>query len=179
MPSPEELSLSAGLLERRVVRLWGPLDDRAASRAAAELMTLDATGDDPVQLMLASSGGPLHLGLSLADTIDLLGVPVHVTCLGRVEGSAVLVAAVAAKRVAAPHVQFHVCAPQVSASGNAAQLAMWAEQHRAELDNFAQRLTEACGRYREHVEADLAMGLWLDAPGAVRYGLVDEILASR
>jgi ATP-dependent Clp protease, protease subunit len=163
------------LFERRVVRLWGPMDDRSVSRASAELMSLDATGDDPVQLFLASTGGPLHLALSLADTIDLLGVPVHVTCLGRVEGAAVLVVAVAPKRVAAPHAQFRLCTPEVTASGNASQLAVWAEQFRVELDRFSLRLAQACGRHREHVEADLAQGRWLDAEGALSYGLVDEI----
>ena len=145
------------------------------TEASAELMTLDALGDQPVQLMVASTGGPLYLALSLVDTIDLLGAPVHVTCLGRVEGAANLVVAVGARRAAARHAQFRLCAPEVSASGNASQLASWAEQHRLELDRFSQRLAQACGRHLEHVEADVAMGRWLDAEGAVTYGLVDEI----
>jgi ATP-dependent Clp protease, protease subunit len=174
---PEHPELSAGLLGRRVVRLWGPLDDRAVNQVAAELMALDAMGDEPVQLFLASSGGPLHLAMSLVDTVDLLGVPVHVTCLGRVEGAAVLLAAVAARRVAARHAQFHLCAPEVTASGNATQIAAWAEQHRLELDRFSERLSRASGRHREHVEADVATGRWLDAEAAVGYGLVDEIWA--
>lgn len=167
--------LESGLLGRRVVRLWGPLDDRSVTLAAAELMTLDATGDAPVQLIVASSGGPLHLALSLVDTMDLLGVPVHVICLGRVEGAAALVVAAGAKRAAARHAQFRLSAPEVEASGNAAQLAAWAGQHRLELERFAQRLAQACGRPYEHVEADLSMGRWLDAEGAMAYGLVDEI----
>src|ERR1700733_1677763 len=81
--------VDAQLLDRRVVRLWGALDDNSVSRVCAELMALDATGDDAVQLYIGSSGGPLHLALTLIDTIDLLGVPVHVTCIGRAEGAAV------------------------------------------------------------------------------------------
>ena len=38
--------LDAQLLDRRVVRLWGPLDDATVAKACAEMMALDATGDD-------------------------------------------------------------------------------------------------------------------------------------
>lgn len=167
--------MGQGLLGLRVVRLWGPLDEVTVTEIAAQLMALDATGDAPVQLIVASNGGPLHLALSLVDTIDLLGVPVHVTCLGRVEGAAVLVVAAGHKRAAARHAQFRLCAPDVSAAGNASQFAAWAEQHRLELHSFTQRLAQACGRHYEHVEADLEAGRWLDADSAVAYGLVDEI----
>ena len=158
-----------------MVRLWGPLDDAPVAKACAEMMALDATGDEAVQLYVGSSGGPLHSAMSLIDTMDLLGVPVHVTCLGRAEGAAVGVVAAGARRVAAPHAQFHLTEPEVSVSGNASQLAAWAEHHRVELERFVQRLAQATGRPAEHLEADLSLGRWLDAEEALRYGLVDEI----
>jgi ATP-dependent Clp protease protease subunit len=167
--------LDAELLDRRVVRLWGPLDDATVAKACAEMMALDATGDGAVQLYIGSTGGPVHSAMSLIDTMDLLGVPVHVTCLGRAEGAAVGVVAAGARRVAAPHAQFHLSEPEVSVSGNASQLAAWAEHHRVELERFVQRLALATGRPAEHLEADLSLGRWLDAEEALRYGLVDEI----
>jgi ATP-dependent Clp protease, protease subunit len=174
-PWDERSSLDAQLLERRVVRLWGPLDDSSVARACAEMMALDATGDSAVQLYVGSSGGPLHSAMSLIDTMDLLGVPVHVICLGRAEGAAVGVVAAGARRVAAPHAQFHLTEPEISVSGNASQLAAWAEQHRVELERFVKRLAQATGRPAEHLEADLSLGRWLGAEDALRYGLVDEI----
>jgi ATP-dependent Clp protease, protease subunit len=174
-PWEERPSIDAQLLERRVVRLWGPLEDATVSRACAEMMALDASGDTAVQLYVGSSGGPLHSAMSLIDTMDLLGVPVHVTCLGRAEGAAVGVVAAGVRRVAAPHAQFHLCEPELSVSGNANQLAAWAEQHRVELERFVKRLAQATGRPVEHLEADLSMGRWLNAEDALRYGLVDEI----
>jgi ATP-dependent Clp protease, protease subunit len=167
--------LDAELLDRRVVRLWGPLDDATVAKACAEMMALDATGDGAVQLYVGSTGGAVHSALSLIDTMDLLGVPVHVTCLGRAEGAAVGVVAAGTRRVAAPHAQFHLSEPEVSVSGNASQLTAWAEHHRVELERFVQRLALATGRPAEHLEADLSLGRWLDSEEALRYGLVDEI----
>jgi ATP-dependent Clp protease protease subunit len=142
-------------------------------------MALDATGDGAVQLYLASSGGPLQCALSLIDTMDLLGVPVHVTCIGRAEGAAAGVVAAGARRFAAAHAQFHLCEPEVSAGGSADQLAAWVEHHRAQLGSFVRRLAEATGRPSEHVEADMSMGRWLDAGEALRYGLVDQVWSPR
>jgi ATP-dependent Clp protease protease subunit len=171
--------LEAQLLERRVVRVWGALDDRAVNRACAELMALDATGDSAVNLYISSSGGALSPALALIDTIDLLGVPVNVTCLGTAEGSAVGVVAVGARRAAAPHARFWLREPEVEASGNATQMTAWAEHHGAELARFVARLAEATGRPAEHVEADLSFGRWLSAGQALAYGLVDSVLAGR
>ncbi len=49
---PEALSdvVARRLLAQRVVILHGPLDDFSVTRVSAELMTLDAEGDEPVTL---------------------------------------------------------------------------------------------------------------------------------
>jgi ATP-dependent Clp protease protease subunit len=172
-------ALRERLFEQRIVQLRGPLDDASAGRAAAELMALDALGDSSVQLYLDSSGGPLGSAFTLIDTIDLLGVPVHVTCVGRVEGTAVGVLAAGERRMAAPHARFHLVEPSSSAAGNAAQLVGWVEHHQAELASFVRRVAEATGRPAEHLEADMALGRWMDAEEAMAYGLVQEIWKPR
>jgi ATP-dependent Clp protease protease subunit len=164
------------LLGRRVVRLWGTLDDRAANQICAEMMALDASGDGPINLYLSSTGGPLHAALAVSDTVDLLGVPVHVTCLGRVEGAALGVLAAGTVRVAAPHASFYLREPEVETSGNAAQMKAWADHHQAQLERFVALIARATGRPAEHVEADFAIGRWLSAGEALAYGLVGALL---
>lgn len=163
------------LLDQRIVRIWGPLSDETVSRACAQLMAMDATGDGGVTIYLASPGGPLHTAMAVVDTIDLLGVPVEITCMGAVEGAAVAIGAAGDRRRAAPHARFLLCEPHASSAGSASQLATWAEQHQRELAWFVGRLCAATGRPAEHVEADLAIGRWLGAHEAVAYGLVDEV----
>ena len=167
--------LQAQLAEQRIVLLRGELDDDRAGQVAAELMMLDASGDEPVTLHVDSAGGPLHAAFTVIDTIDLLGVPVETICVGRVEGSAVGVVAAAPRRQAARHARFRLGEPTSSVAGRAAELEAWAEHHQAQLARFVDRLAEATGRPAEHVEADLSTGRWLDAPGAVSYGLVDGL----
>lgn len=167
--------VSARLFDRRVVFLRGELDDRMAGQVVAQLMTLDATGDDVVDLHVDSAEGTLEAAFSVMDTIDLLGVPVHATCVGRAEGPAVGVVAVAERRRAAPHARFRLCEPRSSFEGRAADLERWARHRQAQLAGFVARLAEATGRPGEHLEADLCSGRYLDATEAVSYRLVDEV----
>ena len=67
----------------------GDLNEALAGQVALELMSLDASGDEHVTLYVDSGGGNLEAAFTVIDVIDLLGVPVHATCLGRAEGPAV------------------------------------------------------------------------------------------
>jgi ATP-dependent Clp protease protease subunit len=173
MPWPE--ALRARLFEQRIVSLRGPLDDEVAGLACVELMTLDASGDRAVTLFVDSGEGTLSAAFAIMDTIDLLGVPVHATCMGRADGPAVGVMAVAHRRRAAPHARFHLTAPRFTVAGTAGDLERWATHHQQQLDLFVSRLSEATKRPLEHVEADVFAGRYLTAEEAVAYGLIDEI----
>lgn len=163
------------LLERRTVMVEGTLDDDAAGRIAAELMTLDATGDDHIKLLLNCAGGSLGAALTVMDVIDLLGVPVHATCIGRAEGPPVGVIAVAARRDAVRHAQFRLCEPSQEFRGRADDVVRWAEQRREQLDRFCRRLATAMCRPPSWVANAIEEGRYLDAGEAVRDGIVDEL----
>ena len=76
---PEALSdvVARRLLAQRVVILHGPLDDFSVTRVSAELMTLDAGGDEPVTLRVDCGEAQLATALTLMDVIELMGVPVR------------------------------------------------------------------------------------------------------
>jgi ATP-dependent Clp protease protease subunit len=171
---PEDL-LRAQLFDRRIVFLRGPLDDSSAGDVAAQLMTLDASGDEPVQLHVDSPGGALEAGFVLIDTIGLLGVAVHAVCVGRAEGTAVGVFAAAEHRRAAPHARFRLCQPDERVGGVAAQLESWVTHRQRMLDDFHRHLSSATGRPFEQVEADTELGRYLTVEEAVDYGLVHEV----
>ena len=174
MRSPEDL-LRAQLFERRIVFLRGALDDALAGNVAAQLMTLDASGDDPVQLHVDSPGGPLEPAFVLIDTIGLLGVPVHALCVGRAEGAALGVLSAAELRRAAPHARFRLSQPDEKVGGVARDIETWVAQKQRMLDEFHRHVAAATGRPLEQVEADTAAGRYLDADEAVTYGLVHEV----
>lgn len=170
--------LAARLMDRRIVVLSGCLDDAAASEAAARLMLLDATGDEPVVLHLACPDGDLHAAAALVDTIDLLGVPTHAHARGAVGGAAVWPLLAGRHRVAMPHARFGLREPAAHVAGPSTQLARMADALESLTDMFRRRIADVTGRPLGDVAADVRRGLAMDAREARDYGLVHEIAAT-
>ena len=126
-PSPLSETLARRLLAERVVLLHGPLDDLSVARVSAELMTLDAEGDDPVTLRVDCGEAGLAPALTLMDVIELMGVPVRALCLGQVGAGAIGVVAVCAHRAAMPSTRFLLREPTTSMEAHVRNMAQWAE----------------------------------------------------
>ncbi len=169
-------SVHQRLFEQRVVLVSGTLDVTMANRVCAELMTLDATGDEPVEVHVDSREGTLDAALSVIDVIDLLGVEVRTTCMGQALGPALGVLAAGRVRRASPHARLRMAEPPVEVSGSPQDLKTWVGFHHDQLRRFARRLAEATRQPIEQILSDIDAGCFLDAEGALHYGLIDEIL---
>jgi ATP-dependent Clp protease protease subunit len=157
------------------VLLHGPLDDMTVTRVSAELMTLDAEGDDPVTLRVDCGEAGLAPALTLMDVIELMGVPVRALCLGQVAGGAIGVVALCSHRAAMPSTRFSVCEPTTQMEAHVRNVAQWAELRAAERGRFCERVGAAVGKSAETIAEDLTHGLFLGAGEAVEYGLIDEV----
>jgi ATP-dependent Clp protease protease subunit len=170
--------LAQRLLDQRVVTLSGQVDDEAANRAVAQLGLLDATGDAPVGLRLSGVGADLGVTLTLVDALDLMGAPVHATCLGTLSGPAVALLAVANRRVAGRHATVHLCEPRSPHGIPGREVEILAAEHARQLRHLQERIAEACGRPADEIAADMRAGKLLTADEARDYGLVDAATPS-
>lgn len=170
--------LAERMLEQRIVTLSGKLGNANANHAAASLALLDASGDGPVQLRLSDVEADLDIALTLLDTLDLMTVPVHASCLGQLSGAAVVLLAVADRRTATQHSSVQLREPRTEHSGVAREVAAHADEHRRRLDSLQQRIAAACGQSAEAVASDMRSGRVLTAEEARGYGVVDTIAGS-
>jgi ATP-dependent Clp protease protease subunit len=138
-------------------------------------MLLDASGDDPIEIHIDSGDGDIDAAITLVDVIDLLGVPVHMVCVGRAVGPSLAVFAVGAPRLALPHARFRLCEPSASFDGPATAVGAWAEHRHAVLDRLCVRLGHATGRTSEEVRELMHRGEFWDAEAAREHGFVDEV----
>ena len=167
--------LRTRLFEQRTVVVRGELTHELVGQAAAELMTLEAESDATVHLHLDAHGGSYDTAFTLVDVIDLLGVPVVATCVGRAEGPAVAVLAVADRRLATPHARFRLTEPRDAFEGRAAEVEGWVEAQAAQRRRFCERLGEATRHLPDDVAEALRSGRYLDVDEAIRFGLIDEV----
>ena len=175
--SPHEAQrlLAQRLFDQRIVALAGELDAESANRAVAELGLLDASGDEPVQLRLSGVGADLGTALTVVDALDLMGAPVHATCLGTLTGPAVALLAVADRRSAGRHTMLHLCEPRAPHVIGAREVESLAAEHARQLRRLQERLAEASGHPVEEIAADMRAGRLLTASEARDYGLIDTL----
>jgi ATP-dependent Clp protease, protease subunit len=170
--------LQEKLFERRIVLVTGRLDADLAAEAAAAVMTLDAIGDEPIELHLDSSDGTLESAFVLIDTLDRLRATLRAHCRGQVGGPAIGVAAAADHRSALPHTHFRLFQPAEQFSGTPDQIASHSRQQQDLLWRLHARLAQLTGRPADEIAEDMRRGRYLDAREALAYGLIDEISGS-
>jgi ATP-dependent Clp protease, protease subunit len=171
-----ERSLYERMLDERVVFVSGVLDDEVANLAAFQLMTLDACGDDEVQLHVDCRRSSIDAALALMDVIDTMGVEVRATCTGLVHGPVFGVVAVCRYRRAMLHSRFALTEPRIEVSGRAGDLQARAQYQRSRIVSFRERVGEACGRAPEEIESAVRATRYLSAQEAKDFGIVDEVL---
>jgi ATP-dependent Clp protease protease subunit len=170
--------LQGQLLARRIVLVSRRLDDDAAASAVAALLTLEAGGDQPIELHLSSADGGLGAVLALIDAADGLRSALRVVCRGRVGGPAVGVLAAADHCAAGRHTRFHLSQPTARFAGGPDEIAAYSRRQQDDLWTLYSRLARRTGRPAEEIAEDMRRGRVLDAAEAVRYGLIDEIIAA-
>ena len=126
-----------------------------------------------MQLRLSGVGADLDTALTLVDALDLMGAPVHATCLGTLTGPAVALLAVADRRTAGRHATLHLCEPRVAARLGGREVEQLAAEHARQLRRLQERMAEACGRPADEIAADMRAGQLLTVDEARDYGLID------
>ena len=101
------------LLAKRIVLASGLLDDDAASRLSAQLLTLDAEHEDPIRLELQNLRAELPAALTVMGILDVLRVPVHACVSGEISGPALGVLASCPHRSGYPNASFVLAEPRL------------------------------------------------------------------
>jgi ATP-dependent Clp protease protease subunit len=171
--------LGERLLAQRVVALAGELDAETVNRTVAALALLDADGDEPVRLRLSGVGADLDTALPVVDALDLMGVPVHATCVGTLSGAAIALLAVADRRTAGPHAILRLSEPRAPGGIPGREVEARAAEYARQLRRLQERIAAACRRPVEEIAADMRSGRLLTAQEAVGYGLVDDAEPAR
>ena len=167
----------AALLERRTVLIDRPLDDGMAAQAASELVLLDESADDPIELRIDSEGGTVGAALTLVDVVDLLGNPVRATCVGRADGPALAVLAVADRRAAAPHARLRWGGETTEFSGSASDVLHHAELRARELEQLIDRLARATRLTADELRDRIVRRSHMTVEEGLARGVIDEVLA--
>jgi len=164
--------LYQGLLEKRIVLASGVLDDDAAARLSAQLLTLDAEGQQPIRLELQNLRAELPATLTVMGILDVLHVPVHACVSGEISGPALGVLASCPRRTGYPNASFLLTEPRLQFGGTVTALTARQQQLTRMLDTLYYRLAEVTGREVDEIRDDARRGCSLTTAQAIGYGLI-------
>jgi ATP-dependent Clp protease protease subunit len=167
------------LLEKRIVFLGSPIDDAVANLVCAQLILLESDdAEKDISIYINSPGGSVTSGLAIYDTIQLVSCDVSTTCVGLAAsmGQFLLCAGTQGKRYALPHSRILMHQPLGQFQGQAADIAIQAEQIMYLKRMMAERIAFHTGQPIERIEADSDRDRWFTAEEAKEYGFIDEVI---
>ena len=172
------------LFEERIIFLGVQIDDVSANDVMAQLLTLESMDPDrDIQVYINSPGGSFTALTAIYDTMQYIKPQIATVCLGQAASAAavLLAAGTPGKRLALPNARVLIHQPAMEGGGYAQ--ASDIEIHANELIRMREWLEETlahhCNRTVDQVRTDIERDKILTAAGALEYGLVDQVLASR
>ncbi|GGP96250.1 putative ATP-dependent Clp protease proteolytic subunit-like protein [Streptomyces griseomycini] len=174
----------AKLLQERIVLLGTPIDETSANDVTARFLYLEHQAPDrDISLYVNSPGGSFHAMSAIYDTLRHVTCDVETICLGRAEGTAVLLLAAGTpgKRSALPGARLVLRQPALTepVEGRASDLVVRAEELSRIRSRTEEMLVRHTGRTAEQVRSDIERDTVLDARAAVERGLADRIVPDR
>jgi ATP-dependent Clp protease protease subunit len=170
------------LLKERVIFLGTPISDQVANLIVAQLLFLDREDPDKeISLYINSPGGEIYPGLAIYDTMQLVSAPVSTIAVGWTAsmGTVLLAAGTKGKRYALPNATIHMHPAGGGARGPAPDVERQIKELMRMQDLLRGLLAKHTGQSLEKIIADFDRDYFMDAYGAVEYGIVDEVLAAK
>ena len=170
------------LLKNRVVMLGTDVNDEIANQICAQLLYLE--GEDPaadIWLYINSPGGSVTAGMAIYDTTQFVSCDVATVCLGLAAsmGQFLLTAGTSGKRYTLPNARIMMHQPLAGLRGQAADIAIQAEQLIYTKRRMAELIAHHSGKQVEQIQADSERDRWFTATQARDYGLVDKVILRR
>jgi len=167
------------LLKERIVFLGYPIEDQIANVIIAQLLYLEREDPDKdISLYIHCPGGGINAGLAIYDTMQLIRCDVSTICVGLAAsmGTVLLAGGAKGKRYALPNSTIHMHQAVGGAHGEATQIAIIAKEILREQDVIRSILVEHTGQTFEKIARDTDRDFFMNAEGALEYGIIDEIL---
>jgi len=181
-PTDQRTDIYNRLLRNRIVTLGTDVNDEIANVICAQLLYLE--GEDPAKdiwLYINSPGGSVTAGMAIYDIMQFVSCDVATVCmgLGASMGQFLLCAGAKGKRYALPHARIMMHQPSGGLRGQAADIAIQAEQMVYTKRTLAERIAHHTGQTVEQILEDSERDRWFTAEQAKDYGIIDNVIVKR
>ncbi len=175
--------LYSRLLRDNIIWLDTQIDDASASLTCAKLVYLESENPDKdISIYINSPGGDISSMFAIYDTMQFIKNDVATICLGQAASAAavLLAAGTKGKRMALPHSRIMLHQPYGQVGyGQVTDLELAAKEILRMRDLLEEVLSEHTGQPIDRVHADTDRDFVMEASEAQKYGIIDDVIASR
>ena len=182
MGSSPQLEVFNRLLQDRIVVLGSEVEDNVANMIIAQLLYLEGQDENKdIWLYINSPGGVITSGMAIYDTMQFIKPDVATICMGLAAsmGQFLLCAGAPGKRFSLPHARIMMHQPSGGVRGQAADIAIQAEQIVYIKRVMAERIAFHSGQDVGTIDADSDRDRWFTPDEAKGYGLIDHVISKR
>ena len=170
------------LLKDRIIFIGDAIHDHTANLVIAQLLFLVSDNrNQDINIYVNSPGGSVTAGLAIYDTMQFVSCDVATVCLGLAAsmGQFLLTAGAPGKRYSLPNARIMMHQPLAGLRGQAADIAIQAEQLAYTKRRMAELIAEHSGQPLEQIQSDSERDRWFTAEAAKEYGLCDAVILRR
>ncbi len=170
------------LLQDRIIVLGSEIEDTIANMVIAQLLYLEGQDDTKdIWLYINSPGGVITSGMAIYDTMQFIRPDVATICMGLAAsmGQFLLSAGSPGKRFSLPYARIMMHQPSGGIRGQAADIAIQAEQLIYIKRLMEERIAHHTGQTVEQIQLDSERDRWFTADQAKEYGLIDNVIVRR
>ena len=175
--------LYSRLLKENILFIGTPIDDTIANLVCAQLIHLESENPDKdINIYINSPGGDITALFAIYDTMQFIKNDIATICLGQAASAAavLLAAGTKGKRLALPHsrVLLHQPYGQVGYA-QVTDLEIAAREILRMRDLLEEILANHTGQPIDRIHTDTDRDFVMEAPEALAYGIIDDIISSR
>ena len=168
------------LFDARTLLIHGEVTSALAQQVTAQLLALEAAGEDPITIFIHSEGGHVEAGDSIHDMIRFVQPKVRMVGTGWVAsaGTHIYLAVDKVDRLSLPNTRFMIHQPLGGVGGRASDIRIEAEEILKARERLNQTIADATGQPLEKVAQDTDRNYWMSPEEAQTYGIVGKIISS-
>ncbi len=178
----QSLPLDAMLLSQRTIFLTEEITTNSATKILKQLLFLESEDNsEPIKLIINSPGGQVSAGLMLYDQLKSMTVPVDLYCveLAASMAAVILAGGKPGHRFILKHSKVMIHEPFITAGGvggNASSVQKTAESILETKRTLVELLAQDTGRSVEEIQESLSYDNYMNAEGAIAFGICDGIV---
>jgi ATP-dependent Clp protease protease subunit len=176
-----QIDVFSMMMKNRIIWVAGPVNDDMSTIVQAQLMFLDSVDSNDITMHIDSPGGSVKSGLSMVDVMEYISADIRTVNTGMAAsmGSILLGAGTKGKRSSLRFSRVMLHQSSGGFYGNIQDAEIDMKEWKEVNETLFKLLGEYCDKDPKQVKKDAARDFWLSADEAVKYGIIDEIVANK